>query len=368
MKLPAISVVIPMHNAEKYVGECLDSLLAQTFQDFEVIVVNDCSTDNSVTVVESYAEKFGGRLKITRTEENSGSPGEPGNLGVDLSRGEYLSLLDNDDTITPTAFEELYFVAKKFDADVVACEKYFSVPEKFWNDDDFRKKLRPTSYPSIDFVSEPTLIPFDVPERVRFCFNRKILWTLWSKLIRRDFIFENEFIFANNLMQDMLATCCLVYSAERFVRVPNVINFYRERDDSLWHKVDEPKKFFEKYIRALTTGFNHLDKFLNGREFFKQNPEMKRFALETYVREISAYLKKIYETVPAHELDEILQKEFSKTSCAALLAFVFSSMSIYRLKLSENLRRTQELEKIELQDKAYISELEKFLTKLLTKE
>ena len=365
MKVPAVSVIIPMFNAEKFIGECLESIFLQTFQDFEVIVVDDCSTDNSVAVVESFSKKFGGRLKIARTKKNSGSPGEPGNFGVDLSRGEYLSVLDNDDAITPTALEELYFVAKKFDADVVACEKYFSVPENFWKDDDFRKKLCPTSYPSIDFVSEPTLIPFDAAERVQLCFNRKFLWTLWSKLIRRDFLIENEILFADNLMQDMLATCCMVYSAEKFVRVPNVINFYREREDSLWHNVDEPKKFFKKYIRALTTGFNHLEKFLNGRKFFKQNPEMKRLVLETYVREISAYLDQIYATFPAYELDEILQKEFSKTSNAALLAFVFSSMNFYRLKLLETLRRTAQLEKIGRQDKAYISELEKFVAKLL---
>lgn len=125
MELPKVSVIIPMFNAEKFISYCLENFLAQTFQDFEVIVV------------ESFSKKFGGRLKIARTEKNSGSPGEPGNLGVDLSRGEYLSLLDNDDAITPTAFEKLYFVAKNFDADVVACEKYFPVPEKFWNDADF---------------------------------------------------------------------------------------------------------------------------------------------------------------------------------------------------------------------------------------
>ena len=66
--IPAISVIIPMYNAEKYIGECLDSILAQTFTDFEVIVVDDCSTDNSAKIVESYAEKFtkgGGRKDST---------------------------------------------------------------------------------------------------------------------------------------------------------------------------------------------------------------------------------------------------------------------------------------------------------------
>ena len=57
-KIPAVSIIIPMYNAEKYIGECLDSILAQTFQDFEVIVVDDCSTDNSCAVVESYLPKF----------------------------------------------------------------------------------------------------------------------------------------------------------------------------------------------------------------------------------------------------------------------------------------------------------------------
>ncbi len=68
--IPAISVIIPMYNAEKYIGQLLDSILAQTFTDYEVIVVDDCSKDDSAKIVESYAEKFtrGGveRLKFIR--------------------------------------------------------------------------------------------------------------------------------------------------------------------------------------------------------------------------------------------------------------------------------------------------------------
>ena len=88
-----ISVVIPMYNAEKYIGDCLDSLLAQTFGDFEVIVVDDCSTDSSCAVVQSYAGKFGGRLKLARTEKNSGGGGYvPRNIGLNLSRTQTTSL------------------------------------------------------------------------------------------------------------------------------------------------------------------------------------------------------------------------------------------------------------------------------------
>ena len=58
--IPAVSIVIPMYNTEKYIGECLDSILAQTFKDFEVIVVDNCSTDNSVSIVEKYMKNGGG--------------------------------------------------------------------------------------------------------------------------------------------------------------------------------------------------------------------------------------------------------------------------------------------------------------------
>ena len=119
-KYPAISVIIPLYNAERYIGETLDSLLAQTFQDFELIVVDDCSTDSSCAVVENYAERFGGRLKLTRTIKNTGSGTEPRNLGLTLSRGEYVYFMDNDDAVTPTALDELYALAKKFDADALA--------------------------------------------------------------------------------------------------------------------------------------------------------------------------------------------------------------------------------------------------------
>ena len=108
---PSISVIIPLYNAEKYFGECLDSLLAQTFKNFEVIVVDDCSTDNSLAIAKSYLEKFGGRLKISRMYVNSGKPSLPRNKGLAVSRGEYIYFMDNDDLITPTAFEELYTLA-----------------------------------------------------------------------------------------------------------------------------------------------------------------------------------------------------------------------------------------------------------------
>ncbi len=115
-----------MYNSEKYIGECLTSLANQTFQNFDVIVVDDCSTDNSRKVVQSFSETFSGRLKLKKMSKNSGCPGLPRNTALDMARGKYIYFLDSDDLLTETAIEELYNVAEKFDADVVHIEKYFA--------------------------------------------------------------------------------------------------------------------------------------------------------------------------------------------------------------------------------------------------
>ena len=315
---PAVSIIIPLYNAEKYIGELLDSILAQTFQDFEVIVVDDCSTDNSAFIVEIYTSKFDGRLRLAKTERNSGSPGEPGNIGVDLSRGEYLLILDNDDTITPDALEKLYATAKDFKADVVICEKFYWIPEESWYDEEFRKNLKPLSYQKGDFVKEPTLVPFDIVKRVQDCYDHKFLWSLWQKLIRRDFLVENKIRFTNNIFQDMLATCCLVYTAKRLVRVPYIINFYRVSKKSLYRRNREPLEQLKLYLRVLNVGFGYLNEFLNRKDIFQTNPASKQLALKTYFQEVwDLYILKIFEEVPLAEREKTLREEFAGTENTA---------------------------------------------------
>ena len=123
--VPAISIIMPMFNVDKYVGQCLDSVLAQTFKDYEVMLVNDCSTDRSREIAESYLDKFDGRLRIHSLAHNSGGAAVPRNTAIRMARGKYLYILDSDDVLLPKTLEEFYNAAEEFDADYVHTEKHF---------------------------------------------------------------------------------------------------------------------------------------------------------------------------------------------------------------------------------------------------
>ncbi|MCR5833295.1 MAG: glycosyltransferase [Selenomonadaceae bacterium] len=368
MELPAISVIIPMYNVEKYIGECLDSLLNQTFQNFEVVVVDDCSTDNSVAIAESYKPKFGGRMKIASMEENSGFGGFPRNRGIELAHGEYISFLDSDDTFTPTAFEELYPIAKDFDADVVVCEKYYQIPDKFWHNAKARAKIQPVSYKKGEFVDRPTLLENDLEKRTVKLVQRFFMWNIWSRLFKRDFIIENVIKMPSIPGEDAVFTICTLSIAQRCVVVPNVINYYRIRENSVSTEKMDVEKNIRKWLRALILGFEYIDAFLSKRKIFSERRDLKYMLLNLFAQEMFIYFSDVYTQLPAYALYEILRDEFDKHDTPALTPFIFSAMNVYRLKASQDIQRIAELEKTEREDKAYIAELEKAVTQLLNKE
>ena len=339
---PAVSVVIPMYNSEKYIGDCLESILAQTFEDFEVIVVNNCSTDNSKKIVESYIPKFydrhkggGIELKVTSTKKNSGNPGIPYNTGVKLSRGRYIFFVDSDDLITKTALEEVYNLAEKFQADVVHTERFFAVPED-WKIDD-RREPKIVGAPIGEYVTEPTFITENFTERAECLLNYQFDWAPWLKFVRRDFMAEKNIQFVSTKSTDLIFTCCLVCSAKKYLRVPNIVNFYRIHGDSVSHHYtmngdseSERQDVLRKWVKAISEGVEYVNNYLNEQEYFQKNLDAKYFVFEIIVKDFSQYLSSIYTQVPIFQLDELIRAEFSKSKdLAQLTTFLFSRMNVF---------------------------------------
>ena len=191
------------------------------------------------------------KLNLICCKVNSGNPALPTNEGIEFSRGEYVFLIDNDDMITPTAIEELYPIAKKFDADVVHCERYYQF-------NDGEKNFTLTGYQSGELVKEPTLLSENLVERIQELSKGRFIVNLWSKFIRRDFLIESRIKLVSVLAQDSLFTNCIVLKAPRYLRVSNIVNVYRMLESSLSHKKDDVPKKISKNIVALVDGFNYL--------------------------------------------------------------------------------------------------------------
>ncbi|MDQ0975379.1 glycosyltransferase involved in cell wall biosynthesis [Neobacillus niacini] len=116
--MPKISIIVPIYNVEQYLPKCIDSILSQTFKDFEVLLVNDGSPDKCGEICDNYA-KMDNRIKVIHKVNNGVSSAR--NKGIELSKGEYIAFIDPDDTIEPEMYDVLLQTALKNAADIVVC-------------------------------------------------------------------------------------------------------------------------------------------------------------------------------------------------------------------------------------------------------
>lgn len=114
-----ISIIVPVYNVENYLAKCLDSLVNQTYQHIEILVVNDGSTDHSEKIIQDYALKFPDKIKAF-TKENGGLS-DARNFGIDRAAGDYIGFVDSDDFVTETMYGEMLVLALKHEAEMVIC-------------------------------------------------------------------------------------------------------------------------------------------------------------------------------------------------------------------------------------------------------
>ena len=112
-----ISIIIPVYNVEKFIRQCLDSILSQSYKNYEVILIDDKSKDSSLDIIREYEKKYS-NFFVIENKKNSG-PGASRNKGIDKAKGEYIMFIDSDDYIEPNTLEDAFNAAKKYDADVV---------------------------------------------------------------------------------------------------------------------------------------------------------------------------------------------------------------------------------------------------------
>jgi glycosyltransferase involved in cell wall biosynthesis len=212
---PEISVVVPVYNVEAYLVECLDSILAQTYADIEVICVDDCSKDRSSGILEAYAAKDT-RIRVVRHERNAGLSSAR-NTGIDVSRGKWMIFVDSDDIVSRTLCERTLNAALKFDADVV-----------FYGYIAFRDGQTPSLN---NHCTEP------VPANREGLLSRKAF--AWTKFIRRELMIRKNIRFPIGLcFEDVPVHWRLSIESTKPVVLDEAHVGYRQRKGSITYRKD----------------------------------------------------------------------------------------------------------------------------------
>jgi len=224
-----ISVIIPIHNAERYLKQTLDSIRFQTYKNLEIICVLDCPTDNSANIVEEAAKKDD-RVKPVRYQKNLGLSSAR-NTGVLNASGEYMHFIDSNDMISPDFYDTMMSGVANTDADIAACSVFYE--KKHWQ--------------SIWFAKSEVLSGTDKIEKT----DAAILGWSWRYLIRRSFWNNRDFSFPNFvIMDDMPITIPMIYHANKVVLCPSAVYFHKNRGNFISNYNYDPahkKSYAEEY-------------------------------------------------------------------------------------------------------------------------
>ncbi len=205
-----VSVIVPVYNVEKYLANCLDTLVNQTLTDIEIIVVNDGATDSSSEIIKEYAAKYS---NIIALDKQNGGLSDARNYGLSFAKGEYIGYVDSDDYVDYDMYELLYKKAKEGDYDVVECDLHHVFPDG-----------------SIDT---------EVGERITdkkemLMMGRSVVW---NKIYKRDWLLQTEVIFPKGcIYEDVEFFCKLVPSIRSYAYVDSASIYYVQRGDSINNK------------------------------------------------------------------------------------------------------------------------------------
>ena len=205
--MPKVSVIVPIYNVEKYLEKCINSLLSQTLEDIQIILVNDGSKDNSGNIAKEYEKN--NKDRVIYVEKENGGLSDARNYGIKYATGDFIAFLDSDDYIEKNAYEEMYNKAIEENADYVECDFIWEFPNKIRVDKQYPYKNKKEMLSFVRVVA-------------------------WNKLIKRQLITDNNLEFPKGLRyEDIEFTYKLIPFVNKFVYVDKPFIHYVQREGSI---------------------------------------------------------------------------------------------------------------------------------------
>ena len=293
-----VSIIVPVYNADKFLRRCIDSILNQTLEELEIILINDGSTDESQKIIDDYQKRFPDIIK-SEVIENSGAS-VARNRGITIAQGEYIGFVDSDDYIETTMYEKLYKKAEQENSDIVV-SGYFVENDKnirayqIGHGEEYNKNIK----------DNPNILVYGVPY-------------LWNKIFKRDLVVNSGIVLDKDLQvfEDLCFTYELYVKANRISKVDEPLYYYmKENEESLTASFSD--KFFDIFLAIkklkefciqnkmyeeleeylIYTALNHMFIRCNMKISFRQL--LKKY---NYINKVFGFMKKEFPNWKEHEL------------------------------------------------------------------
>jgi glycosyltransferase involved in cell wall biosynthesis len=262
--LPKISVIVPVYNVEKYLKQCVESILAQTLTDIEILLINDASTDHSLEL--AYTFQKDSRVKVL--DKPHGGLGDTRNYGVTHATGKYLIFVDSDDWIDEGMLQNLFASAEQYACDMIV----FNFVRENLIDDEHRVCKLPVNFPEFDKDIQETLIAQLIgPDQGSSQWRQvEMLGCAWRRMYRRSWFIANHLAYYNEqkiMLEDLPVAIMSHCLAERVLVVGGAYYHYRYNPQSLSTKY-RPRK-----MEMMTACFNIVREFLQDQKLYDKYNE-----------------------------------------------------------------------------------------------
>jgi len=278
--MPEISVIVPVYKTEKYIRRCIDSILAQTFADFECIVIDDGSPDDCPVICDEYAEKDS-RIIVIHQKNKGVSAARK--AGLDIARGEWIGFVDSDDWLERDMIEKMYQKAVSENYDMIVCDYFYECD-------------------GISVLQKQDFNSFDKIIIIKNILSIKIKSVLWNKIVKKELLLQANFP-EYNRSEDYVISIQNVYNAEKigYLNIPlyhycyngeslsnniqtkingrieenknwcKVVNFLKEKYDNI--KIFEPE--LSNHVNSFKVIYIKDRELRTRKELFNLYPESK---------------------------------------------------------------------------------------------
>lgn len=231
--MPKVSVIVPFYNVEGYIERCLETLVNQTLQDIEIILVNDGSKDRSVNIVKKFQSSY--PEKIVYLEKENGGLSDARNYAIPHAKGEYIAFLDSDDYVEKDMYQKMYELAVKENSDMVECDFYWEYPNKT------RKDVGEIYHGSNEMIE-------------------KIRVVAWNKLIKKEILEDTKIQFPKGYRyEDVEFTYKLIPHIERVSFLKEACIHYVQREGSISNSQNERTKEIFDVLEHVLQYYKEID-------------------------------------------------------------------------------------------------------------